>query len=613
MSIITLSERQEQVASYISGALLVKASAGSGKTRVLTERIKRLLRVSKRKVLAITFTNKASEEIKERIQDCDNADEKLYVGTFHSFCNYVLEKHGNMIGYKTLPQVFSEESDRLKIIEDVIFRIPTFRDAYEAKSDKEKRDFKYNCLETISKIKRNVILDNDLTKEIDNKEIILLYLNYRNYLKLLNAIDFDDLLLEVYRLFITQPNIAALYRRSYEFICIDEAQDMNKAQYMLLKALAGTNHNNIMLVGDEKQCIYGFIGSNSKYMTENFVKDFTPVIFELKENFRSSKKVLELANKIIPGSTEIKETVKTGICEIHSFINQKKESEYVVNKIKELITLKKHPDIEGDISYTKISILGRTKFVLIELEEELKRNNIPYYYKNTQRTFELDSYFGNIFDLALKVRINPSDLLHLGDLIQNLDIKQEVQKLEDICLNIDECFEKEIINQVISLKDDGSNFITTIKRINEAIPKISYSDDIEKDMAFSDFELIKKSWLKYAKTTNNKSLAGFHNSISLGQTSSFDEKGGIALSTVHTMKGQENDIVFIMGMDDMTFPDYRAVRAKGIQLEQEKNDLYVAITRARRFLYLTYPKERIMPWGAKYEREKSRFLPNDEF
>lgn len=610
MSVITLSKKQEAVASFSIGAILVKASAGSGKTRVLTERIKRLTKITKRKILAITFTNKASEEIRNRLQDVDNLDEKLLVGTFHSFCNYVLEKHGNIIGYSKLPQVFSEDSDRLKIIEEVISQIPTFKESYQIKTDKERNNFKYSCLEAISKIKRNVILDNEIKKEIEDEEIILLYFGYKNYLRSLNAIDFDDLLLEVYRLFISYPNVASLYRRNFEYVCVDEAQDMNKAQYMLLKALIGTEAPNIMLVGDEKQCIYGFIGSNSKYMTDEFIKDYRPTVFELKENFRSSKKVLEYANKIIPDSAELMNTVKNGICEVHGFNDQYEEAKYVVNKINDLLIQKKHEDIEGEITYDKISILGRTKYVLQNVEEELKNNDIPYFYKNTQRIFELESYFGNIFELAIKIRINSNDFLHFSELKNLLCFNHNATSLEELIESFDDVFEKELLRSIILLKDDGSNFIQIIKEIRNKIPDITYYDDTEKALAFSDFEMIEKAWYKYAKTTNKRSLAAFHNSISLGQTTNFEEKQGVSLSTVHTMKGQENDIVFLIGMDDLTFPDYRAVRAGGVQLQQEKNDLYVAITRAKRFLFISYPKERRMPWGAVYYREKSRLLPD---
>ena len=611
MSTITLTEKQEKIVSFENGALLVKASAGSGKTRVLTERIKRLIGHSKRKVLAITFTNKASDEIKDRLQDCENINEKLFVGTFHAFCNYVLLKHGHLIGYKRAPQIFEKDEDRLKIIEEVISDISSFENHYRMKNETDRNRFKYNCLEAISKIKRNVILDRDLKQYIGNDEIILLYLNYKRYLKSLNAIDYDDLLLETYNLFINNPNIASLYRRSYEYVCVDESQDMNKAQYMVLKSLIGNDKPNIMLVGDEKQCIYGFIGSDSKFMTDDFVNDYQPIIFELTENFRSSRNVLEFANKIIPESTEIKDVVKEGILELHDFSNPKEEAKYVCDKIKELIIMKTHPDIEGDITYNKISVLGRTKYVLQSVEDALQQNGIPYFYKNTQKTFELESSLGKIFELALKVKINSNDFLHMTELRNSLDISQNVTSISELSSHLQNSITKHLIDSIVLLDDDGTNFINVLKKISEKIPTESSCDDSEKALAYSDFEAIKKAWYKYAKTTNNKSLTAFHNSISLGQSSSFEEKNGVALSTVHTMKGQENDIVFLVGMDDGTFPDYRAVQKGGVELQQERNDLYVAVTRAKRFLYITYPKERTMPWGTIFYRKKSSLLPSD--
>lgn len=611
MPVITLTEKQAKIASFTNGALLVKASAGSGKTRVLTERIKHLIKISKRKILAITFTNKASDEIMERLRDCEDINEKLFVGTFHAFCNYVLLKHGHLIGYQQAPQIFEKDADRMKIIEDVISDVSSFESRYRMKNEKERNQFKYDCLEAISKIKRNVILDRDLKEYIKNNDIILLYLNYRKYLKSLNAIDYDDLLLETYNLFINNPSIASLYRRSYEYICVDESQDMNKAQYMVLKALIGNKIPNIMLVGDEKQCIYGFIGSDSKYMMEDFVKDYHPAIFELTENFRSSRKVLEFANKIIPGSSELKDVVKEGRFELLDFATPEEEAQYVCDKIRDLILTGSHPDIEGDITYNKISVLGRTKYVLQPVEDELRKNSIPYFYKNTQRTFELESSLGKIFELALKVRNNSNDFLHLNELSDSLDVFYDISSLSELSLHLQNGTKRRLIDLVISLNDDGDNFINVLNEISGMLPNEYSSDDSEKVLACSDFELIKKAWYKYAKSTNNKSLVAFHNSISLGQSSSFEEKNGVALSTVHTMKGQENDIVFLVGMDDGTFPDYRAIQKGGVDLQQERNDLYVAVTRAKRFLYVTYPKERIMPWGTIFYRKKSSLLPSD--
>ncbi len=294
---IQLSPKQKDIAEFTYGALRVIAGAGSGKTRVLTERIKMLSEITKRKILAITFTNKASEEIKERLNEDIDINEKLFVGTFHSFCISVIESHGSLIGFNEVPQIFSNTDDRLKVLEAAIINTPSVKCIYEAKNAKEQGKLKYDVLDYFSKIKRDVILEEDFQSKGIDEKTILLYRTFTELMFSMNAIDFDDLLLLVYKLFISNPKIASLYRRNYEFICIDEAQDMNKAQYMLMRALTGDENKNVMLVGDPNQSIYGFNGSSSKYMQDYFGRDYNPVEVVLSENYRSSKKILELANQ----------------------------------------------------------------------------------------------------------------------------------------------------------------------------------------------------------------------------------------------------------------------------------------------------------------------------
>ena len=515
------------------------------------------------------------------------------------------------IGYTSLPQVFFEESDKLKIIEEVILQTPVFLNSYEKKSDKEKREFKYACLEVISKIKRNVILDENLKEEIDSEEIILFYLNYREYMRNLNAIDFDDLLLEVYKLFVTFPNIAALYRRTFEYICIDEAQDMNKAQYLLVKALTSNENTNIMLVGDPKQSIYGFIGSDSKYMTKDFVIDYKPEIFELKENFRSSKKVLGFANKIIPNSSNLDNASIEGIYEEHEFNTQYEEAQFVVNKIQELIKIQIHSDIEDTITYEKITILARNRYVLHDTELLLKEYEIPFNYKKNGRGLEFESLTGTIFDLALRIKINQKDFLHLDELKQIFNISN-CTSLSELHGIVENDFYKVLLNSILEIKEDGSNFRKIIDILKSVIEKTESIDVEEKEPSYSDILMIEEAWNKYAASSKSKSLATFHNTLSLGQSIINKDQVGVTLSTIHNMKGQENDIVFLIGMDDLTFPDYRAVLSGGLEMEQEKNDLYVAVTRAKRFLYITYPLSRQMPWGAIRTRTRSRLLPNKD-
>ena len=610
MNNIMLSEKQKEVVSFGKGSLLVKASAGSGKTRVLTERICMLAKSTKRRILAITFSNRASEEIKNRLASIDDTLlEKVYVGTFHAFCNYVLEKHGAAIGYKELPHVFSEVEDRMRIVEKAIADTPSLRHLYESKNEKQRNQYKSKSLDVISTIKREVILDEDLTRKINDDEI-LLYYNYREIMSSLNAIDFDDLLFLTYKLFISNTNIAALYRRNFEYIFVDEAQDLNRAQYMVLRSLTSDENKNVMFVGDSNQSIYGFNGSSSDFMNLDFIQDYNPKVFVLNENYRSTKTILKYANQIIPNSSSLDEVVLEGVTKELCFESVEKETLWVIDKIKLLLQQKKVKDIEGEICTERIAILARNKYVLLPIEERLKKENLPYYYKSSSKGLELSSLSGSIFNLALQVKGNSKDRLHLSQLLNLLKLKNVVS-LDDIIKRLENgSIYFETILTILNLKEDGSNFKLCIRQLLSKITnKLLHADENELHIAYSDFNEILNHWLNYEKRTLDRSLISFRNAIALGQTFANNEDKGITLSTVHTMKGQENDIVFLIGMDDMTFPDYRAIEKGGVEMQQEKNNLYVAVTRAKRYLFVTYPLSRIMPWGEVKKRVKSRLLP----
>ncbi|GBD86115.1 ATP-dependent DNA helicase PcrA [bacterium BMS3Abin03] len=607
--IIELSEKQEEAVSYKNGALLVHASAGSGKTRVLTERIKRLLDISKKKVLAITFTNKAGDEMRVRLGDSEKIKSQVFIGTFHGFCQQVIEMRGNLIGLSKMPQIFEQESDRLLLIEQAIQSTPSYLLKYKNFDEKKQRDFRYRTLEFISKVKRELLTEEELLNKTNNNEdAVLLFHSYQEILASQNAIDFDDLIMLTHRLFINNPSVAALYRRTYEYICIDEAQDLNNAQYQLLKSITNGEYENVMMVGDPNQSIFAFNGSSSDYMNKKFIEDFNPKIIELKENYRSAKKVIEAAEKIIPDSNEIINAVIPGIFEVVSCENESTEAEWILDKINELILLKEHDDIEGQITYEKIAILARNKYVFAKLEEELIDASIPFYYKITPGAIKFESITMNIFDLALRVKLNPSDNLHLSRLLRLLGVSG-VTSLQDIGNFIDVDHYKKALELVIGLKDDGSNLKKSLKNFSVFIKETnSIKEDDDRKMILDEINEILKHWTQYARKTDKESLNQFKNAMALGQTHPLATPKGITLSTVHTMKGQEYEIVFLMGMDDGTFPDYRAVRNGGIEMKQEKNNTYVAFTRARRFLYVTFPEQRLMPWGAVKHRTMSRFL-----
>lgn len=601
---INLSEKQESIVCLNHGAYLVLASAGSGKTRVLTERIKRLSDSFEGKILAITFTNKAAAEIRERLGTSERISSNVFVGTFHSFCQSILELRFKLLGYTKMPQIFEDDSDRIDLIKQAIKSVPFFEEIYENLDPKKKNEYTYNALQFISTVKRELLSAEELADNSENNEYKYLFETYQDILKSNNAIDFDDLIRLVYELFTNNEVVANLYRKAYSFVCIDECQDLNKLQYFLLKSLCGDAIKNVMMVGDPNQSIYGFNGSASSFMQKDFVTDFQAKEITLDENYRCSKSVIEASNKLMGLKVEAKNYVIKGVFEIQPADTEIVEAEFVVNKIKELIRIESHDDIEDIITYEKISILARNKYVFKNIEEQLQVNGIPYYFKSGNAGIKFSSTPMKIFDLLLRIKINPLDKLHQ-------------KKLEDILKVNDALNSIELQNSKypISLSIKGIITDATIENLHLKIKllsdlfKESIIDDDEKKMTLDELDDFSNQLVQYKRQIIMPTLEGFKSAIALGTTNNtFSKDIGVCLSTVHTMKGQESEIVFLIGMDDGTFPDFRAIDKGGEDLQQEKNNAYVAFTRAKRFLYVTFPKRRLMPWGAYKERSISRFL-----
>jgi len=406
------------------------------------------------------------------------------------------------------------------------------------------------------------------------------------------------LILLTYHLFLNNPPVAALYRRAFPYIFIDEAQDLNNAQYQLIKVFTNGEHNNVMMVGDPNQSLFAFNGSSPDYMSVNFVNDFNPKIVKLTKNYRSAKKVLEAANKIIEQPSLSFDNLEEGRFEIHKLKDAEAEANWIGEEIQKLIKLREHLEVEGVISYEKIAVLARNKYLFKHLQKTLAELEIPYNIKSPLGPVKFESNYVKILDLSIKVKVNPNDFLH--------------QKEKDILCK-DKMLDKKLINQVVSLinnlDDKGENFSILINKIIDDFRNASLDDD-EKSLVLIELEEFKNHWRNYLKQSDKPSLRQFKNMMALGQTKMLGKKTGVTLSTVHTMKGHEYDIVFVMGMDDYTFPDYRAINKNGIYLKQEKNNAYVAFTRAKRFLYVTWPEQRKMPWGDVKNRSRSRFLEN---
>lgn len=606
---MVLSKKQQEVVDFKGKNLLVMAGAGSGKTRVLTERIRRMLEELSEgeRILAITFSNKAADELKERLSlsvGDDVLENSIYVGTIHNFCLDVVTSRAPIIGLPNDLHIFDSFEDRLKIFKDAIEGIPELKKNLMTSSPKENETKLRDLLNKVSNAKRNLRFAEDYEK---NPLVKLLFEEYDRLLISQGAMDFDDILRYAYKIFATRQSVTDLYRKIYKHVFVDEAQDLNKAQYEVIKILAG-DVLGVTMVGDPNQSIYGFNGSNSEYMGKIFVKDFNPTTIVLNENFRSSKSVISAAKKIEP-SFEIE-----GVCpyngdfDILKFEDEVKEANWIVEKIKYLLE-NGHEDVENKkITLEQCAIIARNRYVFNALIELLNNAGINYKLKvSNDNSFASESDFVKVLILGIRLIVNPKDQIHLNELVSIIKFGNEA-------INFDELLnEKNISTDWVTfwpvIKENWEYFIKNSDSIN-----LSYSinnlkkiindqslniNDHEKILIDGDLNNLNQIWDIYVKksSASERTLSNFVRAVSLGVTQLPNDKG-LILSTVHMSKGLEFDVVFIMGLNQGVFPDYRSINNKEQAIE-EKHNMFVAITRSKRLCYLTYPLKKNTPWGIK--------------
>lgn len=610
-----LSAKQQQIVEHMDGAMLVKAGPGSGKTRVLTERIKYLLSAKKRgKVLALTFSNMAAEEMRSRLENdpqVGEAIERVTIGTIHSFCLDIIQSRGYLIGLRPDISLFENENDRKAILRSVISEKADEAEFGMILQREEKPEiFLSRCLSMISEQKRSLISP-DLCNVADPFPRI--YQKYNNMLQNQNAMDFDDILFYAYRILAENLDVAKLYNSVYRYVCIDESQDLNNAQYSFIQAFCGSDYHNIMMVGDENQSIYAFNGSNSKYMSDLFVRDFHPTVYTLDENFRSAKQIIQFSNTLTGNADDVSKYVFDGKLTRTVYDNELAEAQAVRSTIENLIALG-HKDIENPLKYEDFAVIARNKYVFSQVENVFTDGNIPFFYKKTQSGITCETDYMVAFDLILRLMMNPMDLYH----------KQKLCKLvsQDI-FAAENCSDtKSLIRQLLSdskyswmnsilphISLDGViDFDKIIGALKDNLP-IDLTDD-ERYLLEKDINEWQKHWSRFKGhvARENRTLISFRNAISLGKTQEIDTETGVALLTAHMSKGLEFEVVFIIGLSEGTFPDYRAVNSGGEALTQEKNNMYVAVTRAKRLCYLSYPQIKMMPWGSDKRQDPSRFI-----
>jgi DNA helicase II / ATP-dependent DNA helicase PcrA len=618
--------QSEIVKAPIGQPVQVLASAGSGKTRVLTERVRYIVANTKKDgVIALTFTNKAAEEMQDRLHDLEGVDDRCWISTIHAVAQRVLDQYGHSIGLPSELHIYERDLDRktvfLQSLRENGVDIDAFLNVTDDRTKKDRERIIQNYMEQFSIVKRELLNETEIATRYPNDENFLsIYQAYQSALLDSGGIDFDDILVFAHRIIMEQPWCAQIYRARYKHICVDEAQDLNKAQYEFIKVLCGDSIHSLMMVGDPNQMIYGFNGSSYEFLCQQFVADFKPICFQLKENYRSSKAVIYFANLLRPGSQIELDYALDGYSQIVPFPGEKAESEWICNQIEALVQLGKHDDIEGVISLSNIVVIARNRFVFLELERQLSQRGIHYSLKKGERRVEPTSVLGKILDLAIRLKINPKDWVDGKKLCNILKLQApdswgEENMLENFADNVRLSnmpfpdLQADLLLEIHGLKTEQPNvpklcsdFMKQIETMGRTSPDV----DGELERSLQELKEFRGCWTTFRRKGLGESLSSFRNAMALGQLSDDYDPSGLTLSTVHTMKGLEKDIVFLMGMCEGVFPDYRANTLK--EIDEERNNAFVAVTRSRRWIYITYPLQRVMPWGAAKTQAPSRFI-----
>ena len=634
-----LNEPQKKAVLHTEGPLMVIAGAGSGKTRVLTYRLANLIRnnIDPFNILALTFTNKAAKEMRDRISELiGNEAQNLWMGTFHSIFSKILRFESDKLNY---PQNFTiyDSADCKNLIKSIVKELNLNKDIYKANV----------ILGRISSLKNNLIShkaymsDSNLQAEdaIRNlNEMAMLYTTYQNRLFTSGSMDFDDLLFNTFILFRDFPKTLNKYQNKFKYILVDEYQDTNQVQYMIVKRLAADNEN-ICVVGDDAQSIYAFRGANIQNIL-NFKNDYPDFCnVKLEQNYRSTQNIVNAANSVIKhNKNQIKKTIfsKNGagdFIKVCKTMSDNEEGQIVAQSIFE-------NHMNNQCFFNEFAILYRTNAQSRSLEESLRRRNIPYkiygglsFYQRKE-VKDLLAYF--------RLTINPSDEESLKRII-NYPARgigtTTIQKLI-VCsrknkISIWECIENPVYHSKIGVNNG------TLQKLNAFALMINSFKAQLQNNAFTLAESIAKDSRLLKELDNDKTPEGvsryeniqellnaikefveknrkigepitldyFMQDVALITDQDNDNKDNfnkVTMMTIHAAKGLEFAYVYIIGLEENLFPSQLSVNSRE-DLEEERRLFYVALTRAKKKIQLSYATSR-WRWGQLTDCEPSRFL-----
>lgn len=594
-----LNPSQLEAVKQKDGAILVIAGAGSGKTKTLTYRVARLIEdgINPKNILLLTFTKKAAKEMLSRASIVlDSRCDQVAGGTFHSFANIILRKYSGLLGLQSNFTI-TDRADS----EDIVNHIRT-----QVIDKKEKRfPKKHTILDIYSKaINKNIPSDIVIEEEYKQFEhctdkINEIIVKYNEYKRKNSILDYDDLLLYLRTLLESNPPIRKTLSEQFKYIMVDEYQDTNTIQAQIIKLLA-SEHNNVMAVGDDSQSIYSFRGANFKNILE------FPAIFEntkiikLEQNYRSSQNVLDLANEVLKKAKEkytknlfstIENPIKPALI---SAKDLNCEAEFIVQKILELRE-------EEDISLNDICVLARSARMTYNLEIELAKKGIPYRKFGGMKFIET----AHIKDIIahLRVILNPSDIISYTRILLLLDgvgtqsankllpILAENTDVSNVKLPVKNTEAVVKLNQLINAtqKDifNPSKIVQAVINYYQPILADKYDDYTKREKDLEHFLILSEKYSSLEDFLSDLALEPPDTSVSdIEEGASADEK--LTLSTIHSAKGLEYKAIFIIGAVDGKFPSMYSVNSTE-ELEEELRLMYVAVTRAKTHLFITYP------------------------
>lgn len=627
-----LNPAQREAVENTEGPVLILAGAGSGKTRVLTTRIGYLMEnkgIKAENILAITFTNKAANEMRERVEETlQGIDTKeMWITTFHSCCVRILRKSINKIGYNRSFVIY-DSPDQVTLIKDCMRELDISDKAFDPKY----------VLSCISSAKDKLYSPKKFLKlnegDISNTKVGEIYELYQDRLKRNSALDFDDLIMKTVELFKECPDVLDFYRNKFRYIMVDEYQDTSKAQYELIKLLAN-QHQNICVVGDDDQSIYGWRGADIRNILE-FERDYNNVkIVKLEQNYRSTQVILDAANHVIANNTERKRKrlwsdKKDGqLIKIQLSENEVEEGEFITNTIS---YMKKYEDRD----YKDFAVLYRANAQARSVEDALNRAGIPYNIYGGIKFYERKE----IKDIIAYLRViqNPQDDISLKRIInvprRGIGLRT-IEKIEDRA----SLKEESIYSVLIDIEDNSdisrkarasiSEFVdlmstlrsfTDVYTVSQIIEKVlditGYKDELLKEKnnegedRIENVEELISVALEFESTSEDKSLEAFLTNVALNTEPDSEEESEdrVSLMTIHSSKGLEFPVVFLAGMEEKIFPISRAIQSmRDSDIEEERRLCYVGITRAKEELFLTLTRKRTL-YGRTNPSVASRFI-----